>query len=50
VVEEGVERLPLVRETCRLQGGPTFPILMNAVTCSFSRQPPDLSWIDMLTP
>ena len=45
-----VERILSVRETCRLQGRPTFPVLVHAVTCSFNRQPPDLSWIYMLTP
>jgi hypothetical protein len=39
-----------LRETCRLQGRPTFPVLVDAVTCSFNRQHPDLSWIYMLTP
>jgi transposase len=45
-----VERILSLRETCRLQGRPTFPVLVDAVTCSFNRQPPDLSWIYMLTP
>jgi hypothetical protein len=44
-----VKRILSVRETCRLQGRPAFPVLVDAVTCSFNRQPPDLSWIYMLT-
>jgi hypothetical protein len=34
-----------LRETCRLRGIPTFPVLVDAVTCSFNGQPPDVSWI-----
>jgi hypothetical protein len=40
-----VERILTVRETCRLRGRPTFPVLVEAVTCSFNGQPPDVSWI-----
>jgi transposase len=40
-----VERILSVRETCRLRGIPTFPVLVEAVTCSFNGQPPDMSWI-----
>jgi transposase len=40
-----VERILSVRETCRLRGRPTFPILVEAVTCSFNGQPSDVSWI-----
>jgi transposase len=40
-----VERILSLRETCRLRGRPTFPILVEAVTCSFSGQHPDVSWI-----
>lgn len=40
-----VERVLSVRETCRLRGLPTFPILVDAVTCSFNGQPPEVSWI-----
>jgi transposase len=40
-----VERILSVRETCRLRGWPTFPVLVEAVTCSFNGQHPDLSWI-----
>jgi transposase len=40
-----VERILSLRETCRLQGMPTFPILVDAVACYFHGQPPDVSWI-----
>jgi transposase len=40
-----VERILSLRETCRLRGIPTFPILDEAVTCSFNGQRPDTSWI-----
>jgi transposase len=40
-----VERILSVRETCRLRGIPTFPVLVDAVTCYFNGQSPDISWI-----
>jgi transposase len=40
-----VERILSVRETCRLRGRPTFPVLVEAVTCAFNGQHPDVSWI-----
>jgi transposase len=40
-----VERILSVRETCRLRGVPTFPVLVDAVTCYFHGQHPDVSWI-----
>ena len=40
-----VERILSVRETCRLRGRPTFPVLVDAVTCYFNDQHPDVSWI-----
>ena len=40
-----VERLLSLRETCRRRGRPTFPVLVDAVTCSFHGQQPDVSWI-----
>jgi transposase len=40
-----VERLLSLRETCRLRGIPTFPVLGHAVTCYVNGQPPDVSWI-----
>jgi transposase len=40
-----VERVLSLRHTCRLRGRPTFPILVDAVSCLFSGATPDLSWI-----
>jgi transposase len=40
-----VERMLSVRETCRLRGLSTFPILVEAITCYFNGQQPDVSWI-----
>jgi transposase len=40
-----VERILSLRETCRLRGTPTFPILVDAVTCYCHSQQPDVSWI-----
>jgi transposase len=40
-----VERILPLRETCRLWGIPTFPVLVEAVTCYFNGQHPDVSWI-----
>lgn len=40
-----VERILSLRETCRLRGLPTFPILVEALTCSFQNLTPDVSWI-----
>src|SRR5262245_36729655 len=40
-----VERILSLRETCRLRDIPTFPVLVEAVTCSFNGQPPEVSWI-----
>jgi transposase len=38
-----VERILSVRETCRLRGVPTFLVLVDAITCSFHDQHPDVS-------
>jgi transposase len=43
-----VERILSVRETCRLRGVPTFPVLVDAVTCYVNDQHPDVSWISSL--
>jgi transposase len=43
--ERWVERILSLRETCRLRGIPTFPVLVDAVTSSFNGQHPDVSWI-----
>jgi transposase len=40
-----VERILSLRETCRLRGLPTFPVLVEAVTCYFNGRHPDVSWI-----
>jgi transposase len=40
-----VERILSMWETCRLRDLPTFPILVEVVTCSFNGQHPDISWI-----
>ena len=40
-----VERLLSLRETCRLRGLRTFPVLVDAVACSFNGQHPNVSWI-----
>jgi len=40
-----VERILSVRETCRLRGLPTFPVLVEAVTSYFNGRHPDVSWI-----
>jgi transposase len=40
-----VERILSVRQTCRLRGRPPFPVLVEAVTCAFNGQHPDVSWI-----
>jgi transposase len=40
-----VERILSLRETCRVRGILTFPVLAEAVTCYFNRQHPNISWI-----
>jgi transposase len=40
-----VERVLSLRHTCRIRGQPTFPILVDAVTCLFKGTVPDLHWI-----
>ncbi|MEW6220586.1 MAG: IS66 family transposase, partial [Thermodesulfobacteriota bacterium] len=39
-----VERILTVRQTCRLRGQPTFPIVDDAIAAA-KGQPPDLSWL-----
>jgi transposase len=39
-----VERVLSVRHTCRIRGRPTFPLLVEAVSCLFKGARPDLSW------
>jgi transposase len=40
-----VERLLSVRHTYRIRGRPTFPLPVEAVSCLFNGETPDLSWI-----
>jgi transposase len=40
-----VERMLSRRETCRLRGMPTFPVLVDAVTSYFNGQHTDVSWL-----
>jgi len=40
-----VERILSLRETCRLRNLPTYPMLVEAVTCLFQGRSPDVSWI-----
>jgi hypothetical protein len=42
------ERMLSRRETCRLRRKPTFPVLVDTVTCSFNGQHPDASWIETI--
>ena len=39
-----VERILSLRHTCRIRGRPTFPLLVEAVSCLFKGERPDLSW------
>jgi transposase len=40
-----VERVLSLRHTCRIRGRPTFPILVEAVSCLFKSTTPDLRWL-----
>jgi transposase len=40
-----VERLLSLRHTCRIRGRPTFPMLVEAVSCLFTGEKPDLRWL-----
>jgi len=40
-----VERVLSLRHTCRIRGRPTFPLLVEAVSCLFKGERPDLSWL-----
>jgi hypothetical protein len=42
-----VERVLSLRHTCRIRGRPTFPMLVNAVSCLFKGERPDLSWLTL---
>jgi transposase len=40
-----VERVLSLRQTCRIRGRPTFPLLVDVVSCLFKGERPDLSWV-----
>ena len=40
-----VERILSLRQTCRIQGRRTFPVLADAMTAAFNGQGPDTGWI-----
>ena len=40
-----VERVLAWRPTCRIRGRPTFPMLVEAVSCLFKGEKPDLRWL-----
>jgi transposase len=40
-----VERVLSLRHTCRIRGRPTFPTLVEAISCLFKGEMPDLSWL-----
>jgi hypothetical protein len=40
-----VERVLALRHTCRIRGRPTFPLLVDAVSCLFKGESPDLRWL-----
>jgi len=40
-----VERVLSLHHTCRIRGRPTFPLLVDAVSCLFKGEMPDLSWL-----
>jgi len=40
-----VERILSLRQTCRLHAKSTFEVLVEAISCFFREQEPDLSWI-----
>ncbi len=40
-----VERILSLRQTCRLHGTSTFATLVDAMTCYFKEQEPELDWI-----
>ena len=40
-----VERILSLRQTCRVRGRQTFPVLVEAMTCYFKGLQPDIAWI-----
>jgi len=47
--ERWVERILSLRQTCRVSGKKTYPALVEAITCFFKEQKPNLSWIGQTT-
>ena len=43
--KRGVERVLSLRYTCCIRGRPTFPIFVEAVSCLFKGETPDLNWM-----
>ena len=43
--ERWVERILSLRQTCRLSGRKTYPVLIDALNSYFKEQLPDLTWI-----
>lgn len=43
--ERWAERILSLRQTCRLQGKRTYPVLVNAIESFFAGEHPDLAWI-----
>lgn len=43
--DKWAERIMSLRQTCRLQGRRTFPVLVDAMVDAFQTQTPDLGWI-----
>ena len=43
--ERWVERILSLKETCRLKGKATFPVLVDLLTSYFKEQRPNLNWI-----
>ena len=45
-----VERVLSWRHTCRIRGRPSFPMLVEAVSCLCKGEKPDLSWLTQHEP
>ena len=45
-----VEWVLSLRHTCRIRGRPTFPLFVEAVSCLFNGEVPDLRWITQHEP
>ena len=49
--DKWVERILSLRQTCRIQGRRTFPVLVDAIAAAFQSRSPNLGWIQtLLTP